>query len=376
MPASSSSPLTKPLLAGLGAALALVVITGALSFLASGEPEPVGARADITRPAPAEESALASVQIPERAPVFENSAGDEDISLPGVIDTEAALNAQPQTAAPARRTGPQAPLPGLFEAGPGGPLPVIAADGRRPDGAYAKPYEGDARAPALSIIIGGLGLSARLTERAIETLPPEVTLSFAPYSENLQDWIDRARAAGHEVLIELPMEPFDYPNNDPGPHTLLADASAQENQRRLAWLLSRAAGYAGVTNYLGARLGAAQGPLTVIFEALEDRGLSIFHDGAGRRAVLTSAGQAAGARLALADRLLDADPVPAAIDERLLELEALALQNADALGAGFAYPATVETVAAWAQSLGSRGYRLVPATHLMERRRQRDEGET
>ena len=33
--------------------------------------------------------------------------------------------------------------------------------------------------------------------------------------------VARAREAGHEVLLEVPMEPFDYPDNDPGPQTLL-----------------------------------------------------------------------------------------------------------------------------------------------------------
>ena len=85
-----------------------------------------------------------------------------------------------------------------------------------------------------------MGLNRTVTQAAIDELPPEVALSFAPYTEDLQAWIDRARAAGHEVLIEAPMEPFDYPNNDPGPHTLLADGAAEENGRRLAWLLSQA----------------------------------------------------------------------------------------------------------------------------------------
>ena len=253
------------------------------------------------------------------------------------------------------------------------PLPIISADGVRPDEAYAAPFDGIRSAPTIAVIVGGLGLSERLTQRAIETLPAEVTLSFAPYADNLQDWIDLARADGHEVLIELPMEPFDYPNNDPGPHTLLSEASDQENERRLIWLLSRAAGYAGVTNYLGARLGADREALSGVFAKLENRGLSIFHDGAGRRSVISAAGQSVDAQLAIADRVIDSDPVPDTIDRRLLELEALALQDGDALGAGFAYPATVDTVAIWADSLRARGYQLAPASFLMEVRRERTE---
>ncbi|MGJ3230670.1 MAG: divergent polysaccharide deacetylase family protein [Oceanicaulis sp.] len=358
-PSRDPSPLRGPLLAGLGAAVLLAGGAGALAWLAGGEPAPVvRASADIAAPAA---DPVLSIEARPADPFAQSP--EDDLSLPGVTDTQTALAAAPEPAQ-TRRRGPAAPLPGLFEPGPGGPLPVIAEDGRRPDTVYAKAFDGVADAPTVAIVVGGLGLSESLTRRAIDTLPSEVTLSFAAYSEDLQGWIDAARADGHEVLIELPMEPFDYPNNDPGPHTLLADASPEENRRRLLSLLARGAGYAGVANYLGARLGAAEAPLAAIFAELETRGLSVFHDGAGRRPVLEAAARRAGARVALADRVVDGDPDPSAIDARLLELEALALQNGTALGSGFAYPATVDTVAAWAEGLAARGYQLAPASYV------------
>ncbi|WP_430430876.1 divergent polysaccharide deacetylase family protein [Oceanicaulis sp.] len=364
---SDRFPLKAPLIAGLGVAAALIAGVAALTWLAGGPAPTVSASADINgQPA----AVLASAEIagePGDGPVPFSDAQTEEVSLPGVRDTADALSTQESARAsgPAEPIAPPAPLEGFYENGPGGPLPIINASGVRPDQAYAMDFDGAADVPTVSIIVGGLGLSESLTTRAIEALPAEVTLSFAPYADDLQTWINRARADGHEVLLELPMEPFDYPNNDPGPHTLLVDASATENSRRLTWLLSRTAGYVGVANYLGARLGAAEGPLTEIFTALEDRGLSIFHDGAGRRAILSQAGRQADARMTIADRVVDSDPTPRAIDGRLLELEALALQNGTALGSGFAYPATVDTVAAWADGLEGRGYQLAPASFVM-----------
>jgi len=207
-------------------------------------------------------------------------------------------------------------------------------------------------------------LSEAAIEAAIDALPPEITLSFVPYARDLQSWMDRARAAGHEVMIELPMEPFDYPNNDPGPHTLLSDASEAENRRRLHWLLSRSVGYFGVTNYLGARLAGAEPALGHIYEELDRRGLAIFHDGAGRPGSPAAAASRARAQLSVADRVLDADPSTRSIDARLLELEALAIQNGNALGSGFAYPVTVDALVSWTEGLEQRGYQLAPASHV------------
>ena len=120
---------------------------------------------------------------------------------------------------------PPAPIAGFFAPGPGGPLPIIAQDGRLPLDAYKRPFLSNGR-PKVALVLGGLGLNARLTTQAIETLPGEITLSFVAYAEGLQGWIDMARAHGHEVLIEAPMEPVDFPDNDPGPLTLMSGRPA------------------------------------------------------------------------------------------------------------------------------------------------------
>ncbi len=251
---------------------------------------------------------------------------------------------------------PPAPIAGLFAAGPGGPLPIIAADGRTPFDAYRHPVAADSR-PKVALVIRGLGLNAQATRTAIETLPAQVTLSFVVYADNLQDWIDQARAHGHEVLIEAPMEPLDYPDNDPGPYTLMARATAPETVQKLDWILSRASGYFGLTNYLGERFLGAQAPTDALAAALRGRGLAFIDDGAGR-------GKAAGLRRASAERVVDTALTPEAIDAQLLALEAGARVSGGELAMGSAYPVTLEKVARWAEGLEQRGLQLAPASAL------------
>lgn len=263
---------------------------------------------------------------------------------------------------------PPAPFEPLTRPGPGGHLPRIAPDGVTPALAYARPFEDPSESPRISVVIGGLGLNASVTREAIESLPPEVTLSFVPYTDGLQGWIDAARAAGHEVILEIPMEPYDYPANDPGPHTLLARADAIENGRRLDWLMSRATGYFAVMNYLGARFTAEPGALSPVLESIASSGVAFLYDGETRRSDLDGLAVQAGLELASADRILDAEPDAAAIDEQLLHLEALALQNGDSVGAGFGYPVTVEQVRAWAETLQLKGYSLAPVSAVIASR--------
>ncbi|WP_300542517.1 divergent polysaccharide deacetylase family protein [Maricaulis sp.] len=379
-----------PLIAGLATALLVSAGIGGVALFGEADTALPGASRffdPVPQPVAQTDTVLRTTDDVDSRPIrFLEPEEGEEISLNGVrdgfdgpapaaqagsdpADAEARHAAEQSAAAVHPDALPAAPLTGLTEPGPGGLLPVIGPDGTRPSRAYARPFHGDPGAPTVAVVVGGMGLNSAVTQAAIDELPPEVALSFAPYTRDLQTWIDRARAAGHEVLIEAPMEPFDYPNNDPGPHTLLADGSAEENSRRLTWVLSRATGYFGVTNYLGARFSASPGALQQVFDALEQRGVAFLHDGAGRRSSIEGAAQAVDIEYAIADRILDEDLSPDAIDERLLALEALAIQNGAALGTGFAYPATVEQIRAWAAGLDLRGYQLAPPSAVMARRR-------
>ena len=261
---------------------------------------------------------------------------------------------------PAGAALPSAPIAGLTAPGPGGLLPVIGPDGRTPAQAYARPFH-DTSAPKVALVIGGLGLNAKSTRQAIEDLPPEVTLSFVPYADGLQGWIDLARAGGHEVLLEAPMEPLDYPQNDPGPYTLMAADPAPETVKRLEWLLSRATGYFGVTNYLGGRFLTSDPAMSAFSGALRQRGLAFIDDGA-------AAARGGNLPRASADRVIDQNLDGGSIDQELAGLEASAQHQGRALGSGFAYPVTLQEVQRWASGLAARGFVLAPASAVMSRR--------
>jgi polysaccharide deacetylase 2 family uncharacterized protein YibQ len=275
-------------------------------------------------------------------------------------DAEGAAIAAPPPAASASGPLPAAPIAGLYAPGPGGgSLPVIAPDGRMASEAYARPFTADGR-PRVALVIGGLGLNPQTTRQAIETLPPEITLSFAPYSEGLQGWIDLARSHGHEVLLEAPMEPVDYPANDPGPYTLIAANRPEDTVRKMEWLMSRATGYFGLTNYLGSRFVTSDTAMTTFTLALKARGLAFIDDG---QASL----RGGPIPRASADRIIDDELAAGSIDGQLKMLEVSAAGRGQALGSGFAYPVTINQVRLWAAGLSGRGLQLAPASAMAKR---------
>jgi polysaccharide deacetylase 2 family uncharacterized protein YibQ len=297
----------------------------------------------------------------------------DDLDAPATFEVSnsgagfAAVSAQPSQVSIAL---PKAPLQGMAEPWQDGLLPRISADGRTPFNAYRRPFAGANGKPMIALTVGGLGLSRRDTTAAITELPPEVTLSFVPYSANLQEWVDMARKYGHEVMIELPMEPFDSSTNDTGPYTLLTTATPQQNTDKLNWLLSRATGFFAVTNYQGGKFITDRRVVESVTQTISERGLGFVQDINNTRSLFDEASLSYNVPFRAADRILDTQPMGDAIDRQLLHLEAIALERGSAMGSGYGFPVTIEQIKTWHESLSYKGYVLAPVSAVIEHQAQ------
>ncbi|HYJ36890.1 MAG TPA: divergent polysaccharide deacetylase family protein, partial [Rhizomicrobium sp.] len=251
-----------------------------------------------------------------------------------------------------------------------GPLPRIADDGRKPMTVYAAPAPANAKFK-IAIVVNGLGQSATATKTALDSLPAAVTVGFTPYANDVGEWVAQARAHGHEVLVQIPMEPLDFPDSDPGPHTLRAGQEEEANIQRLTWALSRFTGYAGVSNFLGQRFLTDSEALSPVLSYLSRRGLYFFDNGAASQSVAPMVAGQVGIPVAQSGPALDMVQSPQEIDRRLSELETQARANGSAIGTAFLYPATMARIAAWARGLESRGFVLVPVSAIVNAPKQK-----
>jgi uncharacterized protein len=242
-----------------------------------------------------------------------------------------------------------------------GPLPTRGADGRRPVDVYARPWSG-ARGARVAIVIGGLGLSQTGTQEAIEKLPAEVTLAFAPQGNSIGRWMHEARGAGHEILMQLPLEPFDFPNVNPGRNTLTVAASAEENLKNLYWTLSRTTNYTGVMNYMGGRFVTDAAAMAPLMAELGKRGLLYLDDGSSARSLAPELALKNGVPLAAGDATIDGSRERGAVLAKLDELERTARAKGFALGTGSAFDVTVDAVTSWVIEAKKRGIEIVPVS--------------
>ena len=262
------------------------------------------------------------------------------------------------------------PDPALLQETSRGALPIIGPNGREPWRVYGRPVGPASGLPRLAIIVSGLGLSADATRRAIG-LPKEVTLSFTPYGADLETDVAAARQAGHEVLLDLPMEPISYPADDPGPHTLLTSLNPSDNIARLDWLLGRFKGYVGVINHMGSRFTASPDPLRPILRALKERGLMFVDSRSTSKSVAGGlAGQMQLPR-AVNDRFLDHEPTRGAIDQSFAAAEGVARARGVAVVVARPFPVTLERMAAWLPILEAHGIEIVPVTALADKQANR-----
>jgi uncharacterized protein len=346
--------------------LGVLGVVGAAGFvgfvaLVRGAGEPVAVAPIVVRETAAPAAPIQPADSARRsAQAVEGASGVSVVRPPGEAAPGSVVIRVPEVAV---RLEP-APDPRLVEHSRFGPLPKVGSDGSRPVQVYARPAPAKT-GPRVAIVVGGLGIGQSATGEAIAKLPPAVTLAFAPYGSDLERFVTQARGNGHEVMLQVPMEPFDYPDNDPGPHTLTVRARPQENIERLQWVMGRFTGYTGLVTFMGGKLTADETALAPILREAAGRGLVVLDDGSSSRSVIRT-GTTAPAATLRAQAVVDVVPRPEAVDRELARLEEAARQRGFAIGTASAFPMSVERIARWAAALDSKGIELVPVSALAE----------
>lgn len=251
----------------------------------------------------------------------------------------------------------------LLEDSAYGRLPIVGPDGRRPMDQYARPSSG-ARGVRIAIVVSGLGLSQTGTQRAIAELPEEITLAFAASGNSLQRWMQEARRGGHEILLQVPLEPFDYPANDPGPETLLTSKPIARNIENLHKAMGEITNYTGIMNYLGGRFLSDPAAMEPVMRDIGKRGLLFLDDGTSAQSKTADVAKGTELPYAFADLQLDGQLNVDTILKKLDELERIARKNGQAIGIASAFDESVDAIAKWSEEASMRGIEIVGVAAL------------
>jgi len=259
-----------------------------------------------------------------------------------------------------------APLAAISEQSDKGLIPIVGRDGTQPWKYYARPYTAQEKRPVVAIVFTNLGLSRPLTQDVL-TLPHNFTLSFSPYAGDAKVWAQKAREEGFESLVDLPMQPENYPLSDPGPYGLLDDLSPADSSARLHWVLSRFPGFVGVLAPENEKLTANASVLRPTLVELAARGVLFVYLKTPKNGGVEELAKSRSLHTLAADMVIDDEISNAAIAAQLQNLTDLAKKQGYAIGIAHSYPPTTETVVEWAQGLSAQGVDLVPVSAVATR---------
>lgn len=228
----------------------------------------------------------------------------------------------------------------------------------------AAPMQPKAAMPQIAIVLDDMGPNRHETQRAMR-LPPAITFAFLPYADDVAALAAKARAAGHELLVHMPMQPLG--DADPGPHSLREGQSPAEIASNLDWNLSRFTGYIGINNHMGSRFTQDEAGMGIVAGVLKARGL-MFLDSrtiAGSKAERVA--RQAGVPVLARDVFLDHDEEGAQVSLELDRLEHLARQHGMAIAIGHPHAQTLDVLEKWIPEAQARGFQLVPLSALLHR---------
>ena len=134
------------------------------------------------------------------------------------------------------------------------------------------------------------------------------------------------------MLVDLPMEPLDFPRDDPGPQTLLTSLATVENLNRLDWVLGQAQGYVGVASWMGSQFTTVEDAMMPVLETLKERGVMFLDARDSSRSLAAELASSIQLPRSFNNRFIDSSPSQEAIDRAMQDLEQTARQQDYAIG--------------------------------------------
>jgi polysaccharide deacetylase 2 family uncharacterized protein YibQ len=240
---------------------------------------------------------------------------------------------------------------------PAAPIPARATPRPR------DPPPAAVSAPRVAVIVDDLGARRDVFDPLRDIRRP-LTIAVLP-GLPLSEWTAReAAAAGMEVLLDLPMEPYRFPEVDPGPGALLMAMSPQELQAQVGAHLASVPGAVGVTNHMGSRMTEDRTRMRTVLEVLVGRRLFLVDGLSSNLSVAYDEAKALGLRAGRRQIVVDHAAGEAGDRVRWDEVAWWAERRGEVIVIAHGHPMTARLLREYVPRWEARGIRLVPVSQL------------
>jgi len=221
-------------------------------------------------------------------------------------------------------------------------------------------------AARIAVIVDELGGRADVAARLIALGRP-VTLAVLPGLPLSRQIARDAARAGLEVLVQLPLEPYRFPEDDPGPGVLTLAMSPDEVTRRTRQHLAALPGAAGVATRMGSRFTEDRPRMRAVLEPVYLQGLYFVDSLTTTRSVAYDLARALGIPAARRQVFLDPDESEARARARFAEAERWAERRGSVVAIAHGRLLTVRLLEEVLPRWEARGFMLVPVSALLAR---------
>ena len=218
----------------------------------------------------------------------------------------------------------------------------------------------------IAIVVDDMGLNLKISERVVGLKPP-LTLSYLPYAADLKRQTRKAKSVGHELLLHLPMEPIDR-TIDPGPNVLLSGINKKELVQTIRWNLNQFDDFVGINNHMGSKFTLDTVLMTVLFTELKANNLFFLDSLTIKNSKGEKVAKNLGVPFLKRDIFIDHVDNDIAIKKKLREVERISISKGSVIAICHPRKRTLSQLKPWLHMLQSRGFKLVPVSHLLKKK--------
>ncbi|MFQ5841183.1 MAG: divergent polysaccharide deacetylase family protein [Thermodesulfobacteriota bacterium] len=222
------------------------------------------------------------------------------------------------------------------------------------------------RGPRVAIVIDDLGSSRKRT-RALIDLDASLTLSFFPLSRNSRALAQEASEKGKEVMLHMPMEPYGFPEKNPGKGALLMNMNERELHQRIEENLEALPFVKGVNNHMGSRFMEDDQRVSIFMEELRKRELYFLDSRTTAKTLGYRTAKKLGIKTGQRNLFLDNNSNDETeIRRNIQELAKVAKAEGKAIAIGHPHPSTIKSLREMIPRLRESGIEIVPLSEIMD----------
>lgn len=249
----------------------------------------------------------------------------------------------------------------------GQPLRIIFAFRAEPPAEKTKPPPSrDIRKPMVVIILDDIGQKDVSQLALVLELKLPITFAVLPHVPHATSSALYFHQHQYEIMLHMPMEPDNYPENNPGRGAIFSNFGEKQILQALRRAIKKVPFASGVNNHMGSKITANRALMRPVLQELKKEGLFYVDSRTNAQTIAHSLALSLGLRTAKRDVFLDAEASYEFSMKQLKEVRSLARAKGGVIAIGHPYPTTLRALHEEMPKMDREGFRFVFASELVD----------